>query len=70
MSIGHDGSRPPNLGKSEYRELVHDDSLRGVTNELPADFFESPPAVDDPHSSRLRHCLSLGVRSSRRALAG
>jgi hypothetical protein len=38
------GPGHPTLGKSEYREPVHDDCLRGVTNEVPADFFESPPA--------------------------
>jgi hypothetical protein len=45
------GPGRPTLGKSEYREPVHNDCLRGVTNEVPADFFESPPAPSTTGSS-------------------
>jgi hypothetical protein len=45
------GPGRPTLGKSEYREPVHNDCLRGVTNEVPADFFESPSAPSTTGSS-------------------
>ena len=45
------GPRRPTLGKYEYREPVHNDCLRDVTNEVPADFFESPSAPSTTESS-------------------
>ena len=48
------GPGRPTLGKSEYREPVHNDSLRSATNGLPL-----------TSSSRRRHCRRRDRRSSR-----
>ena len=48
------GPGRPTLGKSEYHEPVHNDCRRRL----------------DRHSSRLRRCLSHGVRYSRRGTSG
>ena len=67
------GPGRPTLGKSEYREPVHNDCLRGVTNEVPADFFDvATRTVDDwivthPHSAGVS---AMGCATAGGALAG